>query len=897
MDKSIEFKRQGSEIIKSIVAPIIEKRLSMRGDTPEIVKGMLRSLALTSPVTPEQVEVPAVLTDTIVNSILDAMFLDYAILYTDLFRIQDEITNIQRMFDEHIGSLMMRLETIATEANSLSNTVQTGLSFSRSFHRTPVAEGTTNGFYGVSINSAARRYRLASVSTNYASEQQTKVSVQLLSDEANIIMTGDPKKAFGGNILDPYYIIINSDNEPVNRNFYSADFSDELGVIVSLVFRFSTIVPVSRIRIQPFANAPVEVLGVYTSESPGAQWGTSVFQLVSNEPIRMVQTSREIELTFPRTYASEFHVIIRLHQFITVAEDSAVHPLDIHDYLTYAATMLERACAGGFSTRSDENNIVELVKSVKKEIMIPEIPVRAGTRLYVLGISSVIIENTSYQIYGMHESSSELVHEIPIRAAMLFDGNPSLEDPDFVTLGFIRYGNKTTMIAPLGDTTVVNDAIINPYQGDPDTYIFPLNFIVDPNYTLIVRYGGKEAAIAPSDLYNMVYTAGDTSTLYVPRNVLEELELMNGVPIAFRYTTPSLTVHGTPYTPDIININDIIGQVTVDQKCKPFVTDRSIYVTIPSGETNYWIQFSENEYNRVSVSGEPYFLLSTNKGYSGEPLITYGDSTWIVPESTVCGPFGGVFRAVIDEPVSLTLVGSGTVSTKYQCQTEYPYALGSVVAFINDYVTPVEEYGSDSSGFIATNNDRRKLTVVMDNIRLSKEGGINSAKVSYIPLPDDSSAQSAIKPHNAHEEFILTNSTSISLKNPSYADSKIIREATDGGEFLVTDYNVFYLKRDLRITYEPVIVYVNGIKCYNTTDYTGEGRTLSEITGSVPTFSVDPSDHRQIVFDRPITGRVTVDYYTIPQTLTGGFVFFHTNPFRESESPYIQWYDVLVDTV
>ena len=893
MEKSIEFKRQSSEIIKKVVKPLIEKRANLRGDSLSTLLQALSSIDLSTSAVPTELPDFPILRGSLINSLLDMIFLDHAVLYSDAFRIQDEIENIQRIFDSHVGTLMMNVETIATEAVAIKRHQELGISFTKTFHRTPVAEGTTNGFYGVAINSAARKYRLASVSRNYASAGSTTLEVRLLSEQARIIMEGEKEKAFAATMLDPYYVVINSEDEPSNRYFYTDDFSGELGVIISLVLRFSNVVPLTRIRIQPFSNSRVDVLGVYVPNSPGAEWETDVMTKVCG---RVTQSSREVELTFSRTYSSEFHVVIRQQRFMTVPENIDVHGLKLEDYLTYAAMGLSRILQSGFTARTDAGKIQEFRNEISNVFTRPSIPVRAGSRLYTIGVSSIIAEDASYNVYGLHESVSDVTDETPVRAAMLFDNNDTLSDNDFVTLGYIKYGGTTYPIVPLGMGTQIRDAIIVPYQESEIYYTFPLNFFIDPNYQLTIRYGGKEKTIPPTELLDYYYNTERNSVLYIPRSVVDEtVDIVEGVPIAFRYTIPSMTPSGKLYNPEILDVESVIGNITIDDKCKSYISDHSIYIPINSGEVSV-VRIEEDSYRPATLNGVNGYLVVDTKGCTFPNAQVVGESVF-VPESGTVGPFFGCYRAIVGEAVSLSFGGYDNQYALYTGIVEYPYVRDSLHVHINGIPATVSEYAPDVSGELVTDNERKEFTVMVEVAYLTAVGDIATATATYIPIPADAPALSTIRPHNTHDEFTLSSESSVTLRLPVYVDPDIVAGTGDGKEFSVTSANVFFLKRDFSVTYEPIIVYANGIKCRDASDYMGSGQKDSSYSPTIPSFMVDPTCRSRIIFDRPITGSVKIDYYSTPVALSGGFMFFHTNPQRESESPSLQWYDVLVDTL
>lgn len=886
MERKVEFRRQSADIIRSVVAPLLTTRANLRGDTGTALLNALSRVTLESTCIPEMLEERTILSSAQLNALLDAIFLDHSVLYTDAFTLQDELEKLQRLFDDHVGTLMMSIETLATEVESIIRKRELGISFSRSFHRTPIAEGTTNGFYGVSINSSARTYRLACVSMNHASASSASVSAVLLSGESRIVMEGDPKKAFSTNMLDPYYILVNSENEPLNLSYYTDDFSDELGVVVSIVVRFSNVVPVSRVRLQPFSNSRVEVLGVYSPLNPNSTWETDVMQKLHG---RMMQTSREIEIMFPRTYVSELHIVLRQSKFISVPENIGVSGLHLNDYLSYASQAMIRCISGGFSAADDVARVEEFGNALRESLSVPRVPVRAGSRLYVIGVASLIVEDTSYQLFGMHESVSELIDESPLQAAMLFDNNSSLYDKDFAVLGYIKYNGTVYPVLPLGSGRNVRDAITVPYSCIDfyDNYNFHLNFLVDASYPLTVRCNGKEKTFDTPFVKSYTYTKDGRTLLVIPRTRLEELGIVYGMPLIFEYTVPELTKRGERYSPEILKMTDVVGSVTLDHSCVREIKNHYIYVKLPDQTTSF-VELEEGTYERYTYEGEEVFVVTTTKGLSGDPFVVNGDTTY-VPATSVVGPFNGCYQAIIEEPISLTYYEKFDNTYVYTATTEYPYVRGTLSVYCDGEQALVEEYDEDYEGNIHTNAQRRQLKVHID-----VKGGVATAKATYIPLVPATTVRSCILPHNAHEVFSLDGENTITLSNPAFADPDIIKESI-GGEFGLTDSGVFYLKRNFSVTYEPVIVVANGIRCRNVTDYRGTGKSVEKLP-SVPSFTVDPTNSRRLIFDRELRGTVTVDYYTIPTSLSGGFMFFHSNPQRDSESPMLRWYDILVDT-
>lgn len=896
MKQTIEFHRKPAELMRKALADVIRSGMNLRGDRKDELSRMLTGLPLDRPITPQDISDPnVILRSQFVNSLLDLTLLDTMVLYNDAYTIQDELQRIQRLFDDHVGTLLMNVETISTESLAIARRRELGISVSHAFHRTPIAEGTTNGFYGVQINSSARKYRLAALSTNHASESSAKATASLLSEESRIIVEGDWKNVFSNNILTPYYVIINSEGEPYNNNTSLGHFFDnELGVVVSIVVRFNNVVPVSRVRIQPFSNSRVNVLGVFVPSVPNARWKLDVFTPLTAGKVR--QSSREIEITFPRTYTSELHIVLNQQSFITVPEDTYVGGRDLNDYLAYVSRALTRILPDGYTTSDERQSVSRLLEAVEASLAVPRILVRGGSRLYILGLSTLIVEDTSYQVYGLHESVSELVDANPTRVSMLFDENVSASsDPDFVTLGYITYAGKRHPIVPLGSGSEIADAIIVPYQEDPDNYVFPLNFLVDTGFALTVRCGGVSETIPANELSQYVYTDSDHSVLVIPRERLESVTITNGVPTAFFYHVPTITLWGERYNPEVLDIVNVAGGVTMDMACRQELHEHPLYVHIASGECS-WLCVPERSYAPVESGYVVYDTCGLSELSVFEPIGDYAivsaDDTW--------GPFSGCYKAIVNEAVTLVPVASGEGYVECEYQTEYPYVRGSVKVLVDNTPVLVEEYPYDylkeGVPVVCSDEERSQLTLYIETGVYERIQASTMVRASYIPLgaEGDQAAISTIRTPNAREIQQIENAQSITLQSPVFVDSAIVR-AVSTGEFGLTESGVFYLRRGFDVVYEPITIFANGVKCRNVTDFLGTGKSPS-LLPSIPSFWLDSTNKRRIMFDRPLTGSLRIEYYTVPVSVTGGFMFFHTNPQRESESPWLQWYDVLVDT-
>ncbi len=897
MNQTIENNQNDRQMVISLLKELIAKKFPLKGETYDVLTRMLSMVTIDDTLLPDTVGSESILRSPTINTLLNRFYLDAAIHYLSLYKIYDDTSTIQQLFGRHILSYLARCDEMLEKAQSYkelweSTDPETTFKYS---YQSLFDTSSLNENSQLRVNKSARCYSLPGIEAEYATKNSCSLSIILLSDEASIIVENNPQSAFSQSLLDPYYVIINSHSNPANKYFYTESFSDEKGIIVSFKISFPSVIPISRIRFTPFSSASITVKGVYISEVSDMDWDSYIFTKVHGES---EQTAHGFDLIFSRVFAKEVHIVVKQEHYTTVSDSVQYSLTTVQDYIHMLQNVLTTIRPEGYNSSSIQAQLNEFIIAVRDSIKPQSVTISSGSRLYTLGIGNISVCDESYSSFGSHYTKL-FFQGIPRRVGIRAIGN--IDDEDFIILGKTLLGATTKTLLPIDQSgTYIRDCCTIGIQSqDTSSLVFDTHFFVDQNYPITLRTNGEEVVIEPTP--GIVCYKEESSELHIPNDLVSSLILSPGSPLGIEYTRCSQRPDGGYYNPSVETYTSLSNDVTVSSTV--FKKPQSRYLYVPetsSGEVCY-IAYNETEYRSGILNDTINGYILTTKGYEfGSQFVPIGSGECFVSRNDVIGPIDGVYHAIIDEPITLGDINDDDdIFTYYNVTLQYPYACGTVKAHAGDYIITVRDYQPDTSEHLLTNDEKRQVS-----IGIQKALEINSierpnVKVSYTPLstiPIEESV-STIKPYTRTEEFTLDNEQSVVLSSFPLVDERIVLSAATNGEFIMSSDNIFYLSRFPSVVYDPVSVKVNNVKARNTSSYISSSESQAAQSIAIPGFHCDENDRRIIYFDRPIIGTVIVQYYAVEPSILFGIECYHTNFYRDSETPLVKRYELCYDTV
>ena len=243
---------------------------------------------------------------------------------------------------------------------------------------------------------------------------------------------------------------------------------------------------------------------------------------------------------------------------------------------------------------------------------------------------------------------------------------------------------------------------------------------------------------------------------------------------------------------------------------------------------------------------------------------TLGTDSRYVDVIDMVGPFSDFYWGVLREGVgqrccheALPVSRNGINYTAYR--TDVDYVRGSLVIVDRDsgkrlHNTLWSEYDIDTAD--SPVHDKTVFYVRSDVVFYTSDTYVSPYELYYIPLDRNHlslTTGSAIARHNTTQCVDMVDASIITLNAPAHIDWSII----NSGDFINVG-GVFSLKNHYSITYEPIMVYVDGEKAADATDYlTGTGVFTPNTLGIE--FYYDGISRLQ--FNRKITGSVIVYSY------------------------------------
>ena len=135
MERRINISRDTETAIRSYLSRSISDSLKeLRGADADFIVNLLNNIDIDRTQIAEINFDNKILTDEMINNLLDSIYLDHSILYHDIFDLQDNLTRLRYLFDSTILSLSRRSGEIASELSDLNKLQNSRFGFTDVLH-------------------------------------------------------------------------------------------------------------------------------------------------------------------------------------------------------------------------------------------------------------------------------------------------------------------------------------------------------------------------------------------------------------------------------------------------------------------------------------------------------------------------------------------------------------------------------------------------------------------------------------------------------------------------------------------------------------------------------------------------------------------------------------------
>lgn len=898
--RRVTVSRNTGDTARQYIAEIVKKStVGLRGNTPAEIISVMQAMDFSrSNIPTTGFGSDVLLSERNVNNLLDLIYLDLVMQYTDIFSLQDYLSQMKIVFDSVIGSNVAKVSNYVSQAKRFKKLSECHMEYTNVINE-DFSESINSATEGLKLqqNRAAGSLRLPGIEENYVYPESSTIALLPYSTSVELVDESDPLSAYASDKSEPYFITLLSSSSPTNPDCVAITASDIDGAIVDLVVTFNTVVPVTRVTLVPFSTSPVTILGVYYSTIPRAEWNTGDMMVASST--NLTTDKVEFDINFERIYAREIHILMSQNHYVSSTSDTIIdETITASDYLASVVKKAEDAYPEYFIEDEDidiqVNEICNNLRTIVERDCFRPVP---ETRAYTIGVCSVAVSNVSYLQTGKYVSPMRRMNGNLADISYAGEGSMTnsgyggilngctlfsiLTADDTIYLGskdssgYVLDGNVVCQNLTYTDGNYVEDY---DYPGILTTHFLPLSG--EPDFKMYVS--GNDFSL--SDTGSVIVKEKRSWDIYLPRTFMEDNDIFNGSSVTMRYQPALFLANGNAYNVESVDVVDYIGNPTFYNKDVSKIDSKYIYLS--SGEVSMvYAPATEtipSEWQRVTLSGEPYYRVNDNRGFSpdGTNIIAY-DSMYYIKESLITGPFDFMYYGIINEPATLSSTSEGY----HNLTTGLPYIKGTIKVMSGEIpVTSVEySYTSTSGGD-------------MRDIKVPDTYPVSDLSVSYIPVDLNRTSPylvSNIASHSTSEQFSSTKDKRIKLSNYSYTDSTVISSQSFG-----LQDGVFYLKNKYSIVYEPAIVFVNGVKAVNVTKYRS-GMT-------VPTFATCLADGvyqyyiengNTVIFNSDLKGTIMVYYYVFTSEFREQIEMYKSNYKKDDISPELTGYTILTNVM
>lgn len=896
--RRLQITRRTSNAAREIIADLIKKAVvNIRGEYPDEILKIVNNFSFDKSHIPEGgLNIECLFRDRNINNLLELIYIDLLIQYRDIFDAQDHLRNIKRSFEASINTNVIKAAEIMSRAGEYRELSLRRFEYTDILHESfNSARNMTLSDYPLVVNNGSGILKLQGTIEEYAKPATSDVFLNVQSNDVLTIDESSSSSAYKDDMTDPYFITMAATDFPDNDITREYDFTSYDGVIVDLVIRFNTTQPVTRVSFVPFSNKSVDIPQVYYSNVVNADWDSGDFKYIKD--IDIAYDTNTVEINFERVYAREVHVIIHQEAYNLARSDVEIEEtLSASDYVTTVADNMKDILPGGFLEPINLNmQMTELVNDVRDKASVETTKLAPNTKVYSVGLCSLEVSNVSYSHFGEYlDSPRKLNGNLHSMSYVQTDNMEEMEELttsgiiDMCTLMFVNAGeNSIYMGETTDDGKAIDGAVIEPnleysegttVRSTTVPYKLTTHFLPTDEFTGFRMFADGEELTLPGTEEKEV--SDYNATISFPASFAEENNLLEGTIVTMVYNTPSYDYFGNSYSVGSANMENRIGKPNIAVNSASNIDDNFLYVPLSASGA---ISYAEDEYTKVMISGEIFYQTSEDKGLEidGETILSNG-SSYYIHNSAAGGPFSSFYYGSLREVPEVTLSGETN-----EFVTEVPYMKGTLTVYSEGkLVTSVTEYATDTVGTIVGDEGKREFSIP----GTYDPSGIT---VCYVPVYPEATTDyigSNIAQYNATEKFTKTTDMKISLANHPHIDSDIVSSDL----FNFSD-GAFYLKWKYSVVYEPIAVYINGIKAVNITKYREDilakpsfGKSYRE-----DDYQFYVENGNTLVFNKDIAGTILVYYYKFIDTIQTGIEMYRSNYNRDDLSPEIYSYTLL----
>lgn len=902
-ERRLKITRKTGDTIRSYIADIIKRSVTnLRGEYPSQIQHIIDNLTF------DQSHIPSILlnegdlfSERTINNIFELLYIDLVIQYGDIFNIQDILREMHVLFESVICANVTRASQCITRAKDYKAFSKNQFSFTDVFHESfNAATNHITSNYACEINNGAGLLRMAGTTEHFARIETSDIKLKPYSTAVKVIDENDPQNAYTDDMTEPYFITVFSTGNPKNNDAPAAILSSYNGLIVDIIITFNTVIPVTRIAFTPFSTAPIDIIGIFYSVIPDGNWALGDMRIA--RLWNMTYDTDEIEINFPRIYVRELHIVVHQSAYNLLRTDIEIEEnLSVKDYIAAVNPINSQLIPEGFKEHENISmHIDELSSFLNKMSSITGEKPAPNTRSYVIGLTGLCVCNVSYMHTSSYQGKPRQLHGNLHAVNFLHEGTITHGDTSVVdscALFSIETAGKTIYVGyTANDGRVVDGAIVQVHceynkgameKDKTHPYMFETHFRPTQTFSGLELYHNGERYILPPE--SIIERRNYNAKVALPKEFCISHNLFEGTIITMLYEPDSYDMTGKPYSVSHASIPSRIGKPHIAVNEARYIQNSYLYITTPSGSISYapsLSAFLPGEWSEVMIRGELYYRVTENKGLPlNSTTIFEHAGNFYIHEDCVSGPFDDFYYGSINEKPEY-IVSSGTIQ---HFKTEVPYIKGTLTVFHNEQcITETDEYTVDTVTTVLTNDEKRIFTIPSYYEH-------NNITVCYIPIDSEESTGSIgtnIAPYTDTENHRETTHKKITLRRFPYIDPDIISSPS----FAFHD-GVFYLKQKYSITYEPVMIFVNGTKAINITDYQKGMRNTPQFGKSYreDDYRFYLKDGNTVVFNKDITGTIIVYYYQLSDIMREQVEMYRSNYNRDDITPEITSYTILAD--
>lgn len=865
---------------------ISESSKQLREDSPDAVDAAVRSLALDISPLPEQTGLSGLFSNREINDILDLLYIDILTQYFDLYGIEDAVHSASSFMRSLINGMISEATRIRLKSEALVQMLDTTNTDTYVESQTFSQAGSSES--SLTVDPLTRSLTLSSLTEEINDEAEMDVRITAASSGVCVAYESPAEFAFSGDPVSPYFLHLLT-NGPCDNTEIDA-VNPGSGLYAEIIITFPESVSFTDIVLNIISGGPLRVIGVRSHEN--SQKGTEWSALTSVDEFSYRNELGSLIIRCSRTNAREIHVLVE-NVYYELTDNDTVIPgcPGIHEMRNHLKSVLQSVETIGIPEGKSLRDSLQILKTKLLERI--DVPLRSypgGMRSYLVGVYGVRVSNRSYWQNGEWMSKDIERGHFITSAAIIARGSLDIWNNsvvDAAVVPFLQIGSSTFRCKAPDNDGRITDIVTLSYNRGTDSSSYPVYFTTSflpetDNQTFWLHYDGKVGALTSSDMASTYTRTG--LVIKIESGYLLSSGLTAGMTIACRYVPSETDLHGLARKTDRVNIVNEIGYPHIANRDVFYNTSRYLFVsdTVNGRYTSY----APGEYALFEANDGVMYYLGDGKGEdtSASQFVVTSGTVYVSGTSAVMAP-SALYCGHFDQ--SVTDTGSTVEVNGYDYriyQTAYPYMKGTLnVSVDHEPERLIMEYGEDTATAVLNNDARRLFSVRSDRI-----GEVSSTRAHFMPINYATHPENIVSnfaPYTNTEQHYMNMEDSLTLESPVFVDPVII----DSDEFGYHD-GVFSYLPFFSVVYEPVLVYVNGIRAHNMTEY-GDRDIYDPGTVRDNVYGYIVSD-RQIVFNRQVEGTVMVYYYTWVRSYLVGFSIARVNTFRDDLTPEVTGFTI-----